>query len=185
MKKLLALFTFSLLLLSPSLESQALTIKSGKDYLPQDGYRYTYVYTPSTQLLRTKVTCEGTKTAVSCYDKNIMGLGYSYYQKQYVVTMNHSKTLFQQPIQFPLKKGKVYRQTEVYENGDRYTYHYKLMKAPFKKKIGSKTYKEVLKIEYDYGQGSKSYTYLAKHHGIILSNTSDEIWFKVTNYTKR
>jgi len=173
MKHWLAVGLFAMILWTLPVDGQAATVKNGKDYLPTNDYQYTY-YSDGKSF---HVTCRKNV----CFNDNAkMGLTYHYTAKNYTVTVNDSSTIFLSPIKFPLQTGKTYKGKDVILD-EVYPYTYTLLKADFSKKVGKKTYHNVLKLKYGHG----TIVYIAKKHGVILERSTTETYFKVTNYQKR
>lgn len=102
MKHWLAVGLFAMILWTLPVDGQAATVKNGKNYLPTNGYQYTY-YSDGKSF---HVTC---RKNICFKDNAKMGLTYHYTEKNYTVAVNDSSTIFLSPIKFPLQTGKTYK----------------------------------------------------------------------------
>ncbi|HIX42409.1 MAG TPA: hypothetical protein H9983_03945, partial [Candidatus Kurthia intestinigallinarum] len=85
----------------------------------------------------------------------------------------------------PMTSGKTYKLKEYDLEGNAYSYRYEVKSVNMTKKVGNKTYKNVIRIKNQDG----GYTFIAKNHGIVLITVKKKgkqvTYYKVTSAKKR
>lgn len=152
-----------------STTASAATISSAKPYMPSTKYTYKVYDRYAYPQKHTSFKCKKTSTShLNCARK---GGVYTYYVTKKRFTFNDGgDTPIITPYVFPMTKGKTYTKTG-YEGMSSYRYSYKVMATNTKKKVGNRTYKNVIKIRNNYDKG---YTFIAKNHGVILITTKSK-----------
>ena len=186
MKKfIISMLAILTLIFLPSMDSFAKTktIQSGSSYLPSTKYNYDiylkYSYAPNE---KATVSCKKSEYATRlCTSGNSKDAGVAYYFGNEFLSFGEAYNMDSSiipAIKFPMEQGKKYTIKNMMT-------YYKVEAIDSTKKVGSKTYKHVIRIKYD-----KYYrVYIAKNHGIILINTIDTkkptTRYKVLNYKKK
>lgn len=185
-KIIISMLAILTLFFLPSMNSLAKTktIQNGASYLPSTKYNYD-IYLKYAYKEKVTVSCKKTEYATrSCVNGNygnIKEVGVSYYYGDNFLSFGEANNMDSSiipGIKFPMKQGKKYTIKNMMT-------YYKVEAVDSTKKIGSKTYKHVIRIKYD-----KYYrVYIAKNYGIILINTLDTkketTRYKVLNYKKK
>lgn len=187
MKKMISgLLGAALLVGMMPLQSHAATIQSGKDYVPSKSYVYK-VYDKEGSPKYSTLKCSGPVSMRECLRTSPYG-GYThlYSNKTLRFGVASSDAFLTPEYTFPMKAGKTYKNYKIdYYIGKRYPYKYKVVSVNMTKKIGQKTYKNVIRIKNPGG----GYTFIAKNHGIVLvtykTNGKQHTYYKAMNYWKK
>ncbi|WP_010287512.1 hypothetical protein [Kurthia massiliensis] len=181
-KKLIAtIAAFGVLL--PSSFASAATISSATAYKPSHNYKYTVYDAYGYPNRNFTLTCKNSGTYnARCTNKSTI-YTYNITKKSFEFYVNGDVPVVT-PYYFPLSTGKTYYKTG-YDGLSSYKYSYKVLATNMKKKVGKKTYYNVIQLKNNV---DNSYTYIAKSHGIVLMtapyNGKQTTVYSVTNYTK-
>lgn len=181
MKKFISLFALFFIFLG-SLPVSAATIYSAKPYKPSTKYVYS-IYDAYAYDKHVTIKCKKFDSDyLHCSSKDGF---YSYRVTKDVFALNAGgDSPVAPPYIFPLTKGKTYHKTG-YSGMNSFEYSYKVIETNTKRKVGKKTYSNVIKILNYYDGG---YTFIAKNYGIILITTNEQGYqvpiYKLKNYHK-
>lgn len=185
MKKWLISATTALSLIAAPMTSSAATVSAGSNYVPSKDYSYSTYDLDGYPKRLSNLKCSGPSTYRSCMTKQYNGYTHYYSHKELKLGLVDTDIYLTPAYKFPMTSGKTYKLKEYDLEGNAYSYRYEVKSVNTTKKVGNKTYKNVIRIKNQDG----GYTFIAKNHGIVLITIKKKgkqvTYYKVTSAKKR
>jgi|GEM_PF-1462105 len=185
MKKWFITAVTTLSLAIAPMTSSAATVSAGSNYVPSKGYSYSTYDLEGTPKRLSNLKCSGPASLRQCTTTNYRGYTHLYNDKYLSLGVAYSDVYLTPAYKFPMTSGKTYKLKEYDLEGNAYSYRYEVKSVNTTKKVGNKTYKNVIPIKNQDG----GYTFIAKNHGIVLITIKKKgkqvTYYKVTSAKKR